>query len=54
MKEWRCEQARKRGVTETAIAMALRRGHFSGLVIRRVNQRVVFVSHSLQLELDLR
>ena len=44
MKQWRMEEAERCGVTDTAIAQRLGTGWYPKLKIRRVNQRVVFVT----------
>ena len=43
MKQWRAHEARKHGVSESAIAMRLSRGGYPDLQTRRLNQRIVFV-----------
>jgi len=44
MREWRQAEAKKEGVSETAIANRLARGHYPELIVRHVNKRVVFVT----------
>lgn len=43
MKQWREQEARRRGVCGSAVAMDIARGKYPNLTTKHVNRRVVFV-----------
>lgn len=43
IKQWRAEEALRRGVTDSMISKRLKDGKYPDLKVRRVNSRVVFV-----------
>ena len=43
LKLWRMNQAALEGVSESAVAMKMKRGGYKGLRLKRINARVVFV-----------